>query len=212
MSESDILGEVLRKTGPLTSVLDEVMAVAIADAEQDCARYPHEAYPFLRSFHVRARTRQLLEVQGPPQGWQLAGNPRQMGQLILSKPGEITLRLLRGNPLQPDKIPPAGFTQARARAWKQDPLPEMWSELAAGEEILFLALWDYLNPKKRLEGFTLRFVHPLGKGKFRGNVPCDLDVTIPRGGTLFEDLEFVPQPEDEDLFSIRIFESDEESS
>ena len=70
MSESDILGEVLRKTGPLTSVLDEVMAVAIADAEQDCARYPHEAYPFLRSFHVRARTRQLLEVQGPPQGWQ----------------------------------------------------------------------------------------------------------------------------------------------
>mgnify|MGYP000919978784 CR=1 FL=1 len=193
------------------SILDEALAVAIADAEKDCATYPHETYPFLRSFHVRARTRQLLETQELPQGWELAGNPRQMGQLILDNPGKTSLRFLRGNPQQPDRIPHAGSNQARIRVWRQDPLPADWPTLAGTGET-FLALWDYLDPHDRLGGFTLRFVHPCEQGKYHGRVPCDLDVTVPRGGTDYENLEFAPRDEEDDLFSFQILDTDEDVS
>ena len=212
MSISDLVSEVLYRTGPVTLILDEVIAEAIADADRDAARYPHETFPFLRSLLVRARSRQLLEDRGLPDGWQLDGNPRLMGQLIITRPGDIALRFLRGNPLQPNRVPPAGLTHARVQAWTQDPLPAHWpANPQTGQETKFLALWDYLNPEQRLEGFTLRLVHPIGTGKFQDNVPCDLDVAIPRGGTLFEDLEFLPKPEDEDLFAVRILDQDEEA-
>ena len=178
----------LQSTGPLTGALDEALAVAISRAEQECSPYPHEKCRFIRALHVRLAARQELEQLGLPDGWLLAGNPAQMGQLILQNPGRISLRLLRANPLQPDRIPQAGTNQAN---WPADP----------SEEVVFLALWDYLDEQARLDGFSLRFVHPIGSGKYRGKVPCDLDVEVPRHGTTFENLSFSPQNQEEDLFN-----------
>lgn len=190
----------LQSTGPLTGILNDAMAVAIARAERECAAYRHEDYRFIRALHVRLAVRQELEQLGLPDGWLLAGNPAQMGQLILQAPGRISLRLLRANPLQPDRIPHAGTNQARFQAWQQPPLDANWPATPS-EEVVFLALWDYLDEQERLDGFSLRFVHPIGTGKYRGKVPCDLDVEVPRHGTTFENLTFSPQSQDDDLFS-----------
>lgn len=201
----------LQSTGPLTGVLDEALAVAIAQAEQECVAYRHEDYRFIRALHVRLAVRQELERLGLPDAWQLAGNPARMGQLILQDPGRTSLRLLRANPLQPNRVPHAGSNQARIRVWQQPPLDPNWPA-APTEEVVFLALWDYIDEENRLDGFNLRFVHPIGAGKYRGTVPCDLDVAIPRHGTTFENLEFLPQDQDEDLFgSYEILEAEEDS-
>ena len=190
----------LQRTGPLTGALDEALAVAISRAEQECSPYPHEKFRLIRAMHVRLAVRQELEELGLPSGWQLAGTPAQMGQLILQNPGRISLRLLRANPLQPDRIPHAGTNQARVRVWQQPPLDANWPA-DPSEEVVFLALWDYLDEQARLDGFSLRFVHPIGSGKYRGKVPCDLDVEVPRHGTTFENLSFSPQNQEEDLFN-----------
>lgn len=190
----------LQSTGPLTGALDEALAVAISRAEQECSPYPHEKCRFIRALHVRLAARQELEQLGLPDGWLLAGNPAQMGQLILQAPGRLSLRLLRANPLQPDRIPHAGTNQARVRVWQQPPLDANWPA-DPSEEVVFLALWDYLDEQARLDGFSLRFVHPIGSGKYRGKVPCDLDVEVPRHGTTFENLSFSPQNQEENLFS-----------
>ena len=190
----------LQRTGPLTGALDEALAVAISRAEQECSPYPHEKCRFIRALHVRLAARQELEQLGLPDGWLLAGNPAQMGQLILQAPGRLSLRLLRANPLQPDRIPHAGTNQARVRVWQQPPLDANWPA-DPSEEVVFLALWDYLDEQARLDGFSLRFVHPIGSGKYRGKVPCDLDVEVPRHGTTFENLSFSPQNQEENLFS-----------
>lgn len=190
----------LQSTGPLTGALDEALAVAISRAEQECSPYPHEKCRLIRALHVRLAARQELEQLGLPDGWLLAGNPAQMGQLILQAPGRLSLRLLRANPLQPDRIPHAGTNQARVRVWQQPPLDANWPA-DPSEEVVFLALWDYLDEQARLDGFSLRFVHPIGSGKYRGKVPCDLDVEVPRHGTTFENLSFSPQNQEENLFS-----------
>lgn len=200
----------LQSTGPLTGVLDEALAEAIARAERECAAYRHEDYRFIRALHVRLAARQELDRLGLPGQWQLAGNPARMGQLILQDPGRTSLRLLRANPLQPNHVPHAGSNQARIRVWQQPPLDPNWPT-DSSQETVFLALWNYNDEQNRLDGFSLRFVHPVGAGKYRGKVPCDLDVEIPRHGTTFEDLEFLPQDQEEDLFgSYEILEAEEE--
>lgn len=200
------LAEVLAQLGPVTGVLDESIASAIAIAEERC-RGLGSRFNSARSMMVRAWTRVELESASLAEGWTLAGDTNRMGQLIIRKPGVMDLRFLKGNPLQSGRVPHAGLGAARRAAWRQDPLPELWPTTA--QRHTFLLLWDYLDVEARTEGFTLRVAHPISPGRFGHRVPCDLDIEIPRGGTMFEDLRFEAHDEEEDLFAVHI-DSDED--
>lgn len=199
MTHAQLVAAVMEHVGPVTAVLDDTIAQAIAVAEKRMARYPHHQFPYLRPSIVRAEARLTLEETLLPDGWQVAGDSTRMGQLYLRKPGLMRMRLLKGNPLQPDTVPHAGPSRARREAWHQAPIgPEL--EVTSGE-YSFLLLWGYQNPAKREEGFTLTLVHTLHPGRFGSRVPCDLLLPIPRGGTMFEHLKPFGNDEDVDLFA-----------
>ncbi len=123
-----------------------------------------------------------------------------MGQLILTKPGILELRLLKGNPLQPGLVPPAGHNAARREYWTNPPLFEWPAASVQADPFKFLLIWNYLDPTSRLEGFTLHIAHPISPGNYGSPVPCDLVEAVPRGGTFFEELRPFRHDEDEDLF------------
>lgn len=200
MASEEALTGVLAQLGPMTATLDEALATAIGTSEDRC-RGMDARFGFARSMMVRSFTRIYLEELQLVDGWELGGTANRMGQLIIRLPGVMDLRFLKGNPLQPGRVPHAGRGTARRAAWRQDPLPELWPDATVHT---FLLLWDYLDVTARTEGFSLRVAHPIGSGKFGYRVPCDLDVEIPRGGTLFEDLKFQSSEEDEDFFAIQI--------
>lgn len=131
-----------------------------------------------------------------------------MGQLILQMPGVMTLRFLKGNPVQPGLVPQAGHNAERRAYWRQDALVE-WPDQPA-EPLGFLLVWNYLDPNRRDEGFSLHVAHPVSPGSFGQRVPCDLLVEVPRGGTMFEELAPFSHEEDEDLFAVEVAEEDQQ--
>lgn len=210
MTTRETVAAVLRELGPLTPQLDEALAVAISDAEDRAQGMEHALFPHIRPILVRSLLRLKLVEMVLPVGWEMTGNPRQMGQLRLSKHGVMDLRLLKASPFQPGSVPHSGPGRARQDAWRQDPLPALWQE--SSRELQLLLLWGYADPAERRAGFTLRVVHPLGGGRYGYQVPCDLNEEIPRGGTMFENLRgFVGDDQEGDLYSFQI-DSEEDVS
>ena len=201
MNNDELIVGIQEHVGPITALLDEAFAYAIAEAERRCRGIDHDRFGFVRSALVKVDARQWLEAHDLPSNWQVAGHPHQMGQLILRQPDVMDLRVLKTNYLQPAGIPHAGSNAARRSAWMQ---PTLSAEGMQNTHHQFLLLWNYLNPATREDGFSLRLVHPVSSGDFRHRVECDLDIEIPRGGTSFQNLVFRTDAEDENLFSFEI--------
>ena len=200
MTYQELAAATVEHLSTLTPILDDTVAEAIAGAEQRLHGVSHSRFPYLRPLTVRALARLRLEDMGLPDDWRVEGQSQRMGELYVRKPGVMTLRLLKGNPLQPNGVPHAGPNKARQQAWYQSPLPDPSLATAAGE-LAFLLLWGYQDPSDRTSGFTLNLAHTRQPGRFGAQVPCDLLVNIPRGGTMFERLRPFINDENVDLFA-----------
>lgn len=203
----DVASSIMDHLGPLTPTLDECLALSIASAEERCKGLSHARYGYARPLMVRADLRDHLEARELPSGWEVSGNPRQMGHLEIQKPGFMTLRFLRANHLQPGLVPHAGHGRARQAFWQDTLGHEFNLAVGVGVEVTLLLLWSYIDPTDRIDGgFRLVVAHPVSPGSFGTRVPCDLMVEIPRGGTFFEELGAFRHDEDENLFEVEIVE------
>ena len=66
-----------------------------------------------------------------------------------------------------------------------------------------LLLWDYVDPGRVEEGFTLRLVHPKGKGAFGSQTPIDASIPLSDDIGVLKALRFVDNQENplEDFFA-----------
>lgn len=213
---------ILNRVALITPALDEAMAAAIEQAERRAMGFEHRRFPHTRPLNIRQDVRLALEEQPLPDGWEIDGDPRKMGQLLLvDRRTGMTVRFLKAPYSQPDRIPHAGQNPARRGAWTnrslQSALPSLGREGALAhvsglKDETFLLIWAYVNPDERTDGYDLRIVHTREPGAFGKATRCDLDLTIPRGGHINQDnLRFVSSEEDEDLFFDIPGESDEDS-
>lgn len=200
MTAQEVAAAAVEHLSPITAILDDTVAEAIADAERRTVGVNHNRFPYLRPLMVRALVRISLEDGRLPDDWCVEGRTNRMGELYVKKHGVMSLRLLKGSPLQPNGVPHAGPNQARQQAWFQSPLPDP-SLARTAEELSFLLLWAYEDKNDRTSGFTLSLAHTLRPGLFGAQVPCDLLVSIPRGGTMFENLRPFVNDENVDLFA-----------
>ena len=67
-----------------------------------------------------------------------------------------------------------------------------------------LLLWDYADARSGETSFTLRIVHPVEAGVYGRQVRCDLDLSVQTGGTIFENLTFTSDPDEENFFEADI--------
>ena len=194
----------------LTPALDEAIAWAIIRAEARAAGLDHDLFPHFRPMSIRADVRLALQDSTSLHGWQVGGDSRKMGQLLLrDQQTGLVLRFLKSPSSQPDGIPQAGHNRARQHLYRQPPLPLSTSGPFNANSglagVTLLLLWSYQDATRRTEGFDLRIVHTLEPGAFGRTTLCDLDLVVPRGGILREeDLRFAVSEEEEDLFLIDV--------
>lgn len=189
--------------------LYEGMAVAIAAADSRSQGLVHTTYPHLRPLITRIEAREYLSREGLPRPWVVDGNPALMGQLYLTAADlGLKLRMLKERRrTYPQGVPVAGHNSARRRAW-QAPLPldlPAPTSAAAAAVTELLLLWDYRKTDDSDDtSFTLRIVHPVEAGVYGRGVRCDLDLTVQTGGTIFENLTFTGDPDEENFFETDI--------
>lgn len=158
-------------------------------------------YPYLVPLSARAFMREHWLANGLPGHWHITGNPRLMGQTILTNAQEnLELRLLKERRgAYPGGVPVAGASNARKRAWRQEPFGFVAeSQRATSEQVRLLALWDTAEDGAAVK---LRVVHPLVPGIYGSKVPIDLSYEIVPSGGIFASLEFVGAAQDDDLFA-----------
>ena len=141
--------------------------------------------------------------------WQVGGEPRLMGQLLLhDRESGIRLRVLKERRrAYPGGVPVAGHNSARRSYWAQPPLFGA-DPVAEPELIEMLALWDLKNSQRVEDGFTLRVVHTIEAGQYGQAVACDLSLEIVTGGSLFTSLRFKGDDDPFDFFVIDVDEAD----
>lgn len=191
--------------------LFEGMSVGIAEADTRAKGLAHTKYPHLRPMIVRAHLREFLEAEGLPDAWRVDGNPTLMGQLyLLKRESGLKLRVLKERRrTYPGGVPTAGRSPQRRAHWQAPLIPLSafaGSRVARSSELLLL--WDYASNKENSEGFTLRVVHPVEPGVYGRPVRCDVDFAVLPGGTIFENLVFEGDPEEEDFFAAEIDEAE----
>lgn len=213
---------VLDRVALITPALDEAMSAAILQAETRAQGFDHQRFPHTRPLSIRQDVRLALEESTLPGGWEIGGDPRKMGQLLLlDRESGMTIRFLKAPYSQPDQIPHAGSNQARRKTWTGRPLqaalPELGqqgslSSTASFDGETFFVLWAYIDAVDREAGYVLRIVHTRAPGDFGKSTPCDLDLVVPRGGLIGEeDLQFIPSDQDEELFRFDIPNDEEET-
>lgn len=215
----DIRTLILNRVRAIAPVLDEAMAAAMVRAEERAKGFEHGRFPHTRPLTIRQDARLVLEGVPLPDEWQVRGDSRKMGQLVLHDGiTGMNLRFLKAPYTQSDRIPHAGHNNARRVAWTQARLHPLLpgfrrsglAEVPALADETFLLIWAYLDPNRRMDGYDLRIVHPLEPGRFGARTLCDLDLTIPRGGILGEEnLRFVGVGDDEDLFGFDLADEDD---
>lgn len=213
---------VLDRVALITPALDEAMSVAILQAETRAQGFDHQRFPHTRPLSIRQDVRLALEESTLPGGWEIGGDPRKMGQLLLlDRETGMTIRFLKAPYSQPDQIPLAGSNRARRKTWTGRPIQALLPGLGqqgsltgttSFEGETFLVLWAYLDAAHREAGYVLRIVHTRGPGKPGKSTPCDLDLVVPRGGLINEeDLQFIPSDQDEELFTFDMADDEEET-
>jgi hypothetical protein len=188
--------------------LFEGVSVAILEADSRSKGLGHAKYPHLRPMLVRAELREYLEAEGLPGEWRVDGNPALMGQLYLSKrESGLRLRVLKERRrTYPGGVPTAGRSPRRREHWQAPLIPlSAFANVGPARMNELLLLWDYAAAtEENAEGFTLRVVHPTEVGVYGRPVRCDIDFAVLTGGTIFEQLVFQGDPEEEDLFAAEI--------
>lgn len=201
---------VTHEAGVLSGTLNDSMAVALGNALSDLRRYPLDRFPFLLPMALRSAMRMELEKRTLPDGWEITGNSKLMGQLMLSHNEMATdLRFLkerRGS--RGTRLPHAGSSPSRRKAWSGDIALPM--ELPSSDEprTTILWVWDRVTSHdSEIPGFAQRLVHTLAPGSFFRAVPCDLSIDLLPGGGIFDHLKFEGGDDDTDLFAVQIDEA-----
>lgn len=206
---------ITHQAGVLSGTLDDAMATALAQARDDSRRYPHEKFPHLLPMLLRCAVRMDLEKRYLPPGWELAGNPKLMGQLLLSNDEyAIDLRLLKER-RRSMGVPHAGRNPERQKAWSGDiALPGTFPAPAQPTRTTVLWVWDLLDlpdaEDNEALAFTQRLVHTIAPGSYGRRVPCDLSLDLRHGGGIFDNLEFKGGDDETDLFHVELDETIED--
>lgn len=185
--------------------LYEGLSVAIHAADSRARGLVHATYPHLQPLITRIEVREYLNRGGLPTPWTIGGNPALMGQLYLTAADlGLTLRMLKERRrTYPQGVPVAGRSPARQNAW-QAQLPLQMPYPSARPLAELLLLWDYAPAVEGESTFTLRIVHPVEAGVYGRAVRCDLDLSVQAGGTIFENLTFGGDADEEDFFRVDI--------
>ncbi|MEJ5946959.1 hypothetical protein WDZ17_16820 [Pseudokineococcus basanitobsidens] len=189
----------------LSQAIYSGVATSIATTSMRAKGLEHTKYPHVRPLLVRAFLREHLESEEAelPPGWDVAGNARQMGQLLLQHQDlELNLTFLKERRSSyPGGVPTAGSNTARRNKWLNPPLdialPEPPIEGEA-DACQLLLLWDFAAND---EGFTVRIVHPRGPGVYGEAVPCDLVLELKPHGQIYTRRRFEGSADEEDLFA-----------
>jgi hypothetical protein len=212
--ETDIKPLVTAEAAVLSATLHECLALAIADGRTRNKGIPHDRFPFQLPMSVRCSLRLHLEARDLPQGWQVAGEPRQMGQLLLEQPDlGLQWRFLKERRSgYPGGVPIAGRNPKRRQVWSSDELdlrlPQPSEVPGPPQMTTQLWVWDFDGaPDNPKTGFTQRLVHTLEPGVYGRAVPCDLSLDLlPQGGIL-DRLTFQGTDENTDFFSVELAET-----
>lgn len=196
---------VIREGSLLAGLLYEHLDAAEAQTFQMLrGRLSEDKAPLAYAHVRRGLLRVGLASEGLPGGWEVRGNPRLGGQILLVHQDlGATLRVLSESRVTRNGVPHAGATAARQAAWYQ-PLRPMFTGLNFDESD-HLHLLLLMNLRGDLPAW--RIVHPIEPGKYKGSVDCDLSVNLVRD-TDSTAGRFEADDEDVDFFRADI---DEES-
>lgn len=211
--EQEIRPFITHEAAAFSSTLTESMATAMGQARIDSRRYPHEDFPHVMPLLLRCAMRMELASYALPTGWEISGNSRLMGQLLLTHSElAVDLRLLKERRrTYAGGVPPAGRNPARRRAWTGDITLPFEVDAAEPERTTILWVWDFVGqPHDEDGGFTQRLVHTLAPGSYGRAVPCDLSLDLLPGGGIFDRLEFAGGEESTDFFHVQLDETAED--
>lgn len=204
MATEDMRRRVERCADALSVELFEGITTGVAGARAMLRALPNRHdYPHLLPLNARAFMREHWLANGLPGQWTVSGNPRLMGQTILSSAHEnMEMRLLKERRSNyPRGVPVAGTNLTRRDAWRQPPLDiEVPGQPVSDGTARLLALWDVAEVDDDLV-VAVRVVHTLQPGVFGSRVPIDLSYEIKPTGGIFDMLQFRGDAQDEDLFA-----------
>ncbi|QHB37877.1 hypothetical protein SEA_OPIE_34 [Gordonia phage Opie] len=206
---------VAAETAKLAPTLYESVSLAIDGARTRMAGIDLSMYPAQFSGLVRVEVREDLVLRELPQGWSVAGDPRQMAQLVLiNEEQDLLFRFLKENRANRGGVPHAGHNRARREVWSERPTQLALDFGSIGtlqsdrpldsDPMTFLLLWSPIDPADLDAGFTLRVVHTVEPGTHRQGVVCDMEIELLQGGEIHERLAFAGADEAGDLFEIAI--------
>ncbi len=194
----------------LSSTLNDALAAALGHAITETARYDLKKFPHLMPMNLRCGMRLELEKVALPTGWEVGGDSRLMGQLLLvNEEHGIDLRFLKERRRSyPGGIPIAGQNRARRAAWsnRDSPLPTLEDgdafTIVEREHTMILWTWDLVGTLAQdPPAFRQRFVHTTAPGVYGRGVPCDLSLDLLPSGGIFDRLEFTGGEAKHDFFS-----------
>lgn len=204
MTLEDVRRRVEHCADAVSLELYEGVTTGVAGARAMLRSLPNQYdYPHLLPLSARAFMREHWRANGLPGHWKVSGNPRLMGQTILSNSSEnVEMRLLKERRrTYPGGVPIAGSNSARREAWRQAPLGfEIPGQPWSGDVVRLLALWDMARADGELV-VSVRVVHTLQPGVFGSKVPIDLSYEIKPAGGIFDMLQFRGAKQEEDLFA-----------
>ncbi|WP_341925057.1 hypothetical protein [Nocardioides psychrotolerans] len=193
------------------------LAEAIDRSRARVAGLDRKEYPHALPMMVRCDLRERFKENGLPDGWELTGDSRLMGQLSLTnQDADIDVRFLKERKSYVGGTPPAGRNPARRRAWtngdgmawsiQDQPLEDLAIVTEEPKLHRLLMLWDNAGARAE-DGFKLRVVRPIAPGRYGRKVPLDFSLDVLPGGTIFDNREFVGDDEDIDLYAAEIDEA-----
>lgn len=159
--------------------------------------------PHAHAFYRRAEFRARLSKEPLPGGWQVGGNSRLGGQLILHHSDlSMSFRVLSESRVTKNGVPHAGHTRARQAEWAEVPIFGI-DGFTAHRRFLLLT-------NSRSTPSKMRLVHPIDPGKYKGTVACDFNKPVLRDSAAMA-ASFTGADEYQDFFTVKIdaVESDE---
>lgn len=183
---------------PLTEPLHEAFFKAEEDATRHLPPYKSGGHmSWLKSGHMRLGVREHLSSAALTT-WHLTGNPNMTGQLgLINDAGDIALRVLKDGRPPKRSIPDAGHNRQRKAYWRNPPMLDfLQGNLFGPTAHSLLLLWSLGE-----DGiFDLRVVRPITEGKYGGQVLTDFCMELAPTRTAFENLRFLGEDHEEDLF------------
>ncbi len=196
----DVTRQFFTQQGRLLSpVLYDALDLAIGETKRKIT-HAREQHPHLHALSVRADLRAGLTAETLPDGWKVAGNSRRSEQIFLQHPDSASsLRVLSESTVTTNGVPHAGHTRARRAAWSAPTAPLFVEPTLIADRDLLLLLRAWSGEP------SMRIVHTVQSGQYKGNVPCDFEVPLLRDVAAMPE-RFEGSDEYEDLFNVSIEE------